>query len=87
MKKRRTADEVSRLLRGVDRDLANGLTISDVCRKIGVAVTTYYRWRQRNNPAQVDSDRRCREHGGMCWHCNTIVICLVFQDAVNNDRI
>jgi putative transposase len=61
MKKRRTADEVSRLLREVDRDLAKGLTISDICRKIGVAVTTYYRWRQRNNPAELDADRRCRE--------------------------
>jgi putative transposase len=61
MKKRRTADEVARLLREVDRDLAKGLTVSDVCRKIGVAETTYYRWRQRQDPAQVDADRRCRE--------------------------
>ena len=61
MKKRRTRDEVTRLLREVERDLAKGLTVSDVCRKIGVAETTYYRWRQRHNPAQVDTDRRCRE--------------------------
>jgi putative transposase len=61
MKKRRTRDEVARLLREVERDLAKGLTISDVCRKIGVAETTYYRWRQRHNPAAVDTDRRCRE--------------------------
>jgi putative transposase len=61
MKKRRTRDEVARLLREVERDLAKGLTVSDVCRKIGVAETTYYRWRQRHNPAQVDTDRRCRE--------------------------
>jgi putative transposase len=61
MKKRRTADEVARLLRDVDRDLAKGLTISDVCRKIGVAQTTYHRWRQRHDPARVDTDRRCRE--------------------------
>ena len=58
MKKRRTADEVARLLRDVDRDLAKGLTISDVCRKIGIAETTYYRWRQRHDPATVDADRR-----------------------------
>jgi putative transposase len=61
MKKRRTRDEVARLLREVERDLAKGLTVSDVCRKIGVAETTYYRWRQRHDPAQIDSDRRCRE--------------------------
>jgi putative transposase len=61
MRKRRTADEVARLLRDADRDLAKGLTASDFCRKIGVAQTTYYRWRKQHDPDQVDADRRCRE--------------------------
>ena len=51
-----------RLLRDFDRDLAKGLTIPDVCRKINIAETTYYRWRQRHDPAQVDADRRCRRN-------------------------
>jgi hypothetical protein len=37
MSKRRTADEVTRLLKDADRDLAKGLTVSDFCRKVGVA--------------------------------------------------
>ena len=61
MSKRRTADEVTRLLKDVERDLAKGLTITDICRKNGIAVTTYYRWRERHDPAQVDTDRRCRQ--------------------------
>jgi putative transposase len=61
MRKRRNADEVARVLRDADRDLAKGLTVADVCRKIGIAQNTYYRWRRRHDPAQVDSDRRCRE--------------------------
>jgi putative transposase len=61
MRKRRNAEEVARLLRDADRDLAKGLTVSDFCRKVGVAETTYYRWRQRNDPKQVGSERRCRE--------------------------
>jgi putative transposase len=61
MSKRRTADEVTRLLKDVDRDLAKGLTITDICRKNGIAVTTYYRWRERHEPAQLDTDRRCRQ--------------------------
>ena len=64
MKKRRNADEVARLLRDVDRDLAKGLTVSDACRKIDIAETTSYRWRQRQDPAVVDADRRCREQDG-----------------------
>jgi putative transposase len=61
MRRRTNADEVARLLREADRDLAKGLTISDFCRKHGIADTTYYRWRQRHEPGQVDTDRRCRE--------------------------
>jgi putative transposase len=61
MSTRRDADQVARVHREADRDLAKGLTISDICRKIGVAQTTYDRWRQRHDPAQVDGDRRWRE--------------------------
>ena len=61
MSKRRTADEVTRLLKDADRDLAKGMTVSDFCRKVGVAQTTYHRWRKRHDPKQVDSDRRCRQ--------------------------
>jgi putative transposase len=61
MRKRRKSDEVARLLREADRDLAKGLTVGDICRKIGVAQTTYHRWRQRHDPARVDTDRRRRE--------------------------
>ncbi len=50
MKKRRTAEEVARLLRDAERDLAKGLTIPEFCRKQGIAETTYSRWRQRNDP-------------------------------------
>ena len=44
MRRRRTAEEVARLLREADRDLAKELTVSDICRKVGIAETTYYRW-------------------------------------------
>jgi putative transposase len=55
--KRRTDDEVTRLLKDADRDLAKGLTVSDFCRKVGVAPTTYHRWRKRHDPAQVEVER------------------------------
>jgi transposase-like protein len=61
MSKRRTADQIARLLREADRDLAKGLTVADVCRKLGIAENTYYRWRQQHDPAQVDDSRRARE--------------------------
>jgi putative transposase len=61
MSKRRTAEQIQRLLREADRDLAKGLTITDVCRKLGVACTTYWRWRKHHDPAQANDARRVRE--------------------------
>lgn len=61
MRRRRTAEEIARLMREMDRDLAKGLTVPDICRKHGIAEATYYRWRQQHTPGQVDNDRRCRE--------------------------
>jgi putative transposase len=61
MGKRRTAEQIQRLLREAERDLAKGLTVSDVCRKLGVSQNAYYRWRQQHDPAQVDDARRVRE--------------------------
>jgi putative transposase len=61
MGKRRTAEQIARLLREAERDLAKGLTIADVCRKFGIAENTFYRWRQLHDPAQVNDARRVRE--------------------------
>ena len=61
MGKRKTPEEIQRRLAEADRDLSRGLSVADVCRKLGVSEATYHRWRQRHDPAQVDADRRCRE--------------------------
>jgi putative transposase len=61
MKKRWTADQIARMLNEADRELAKRLTVPDVCRKIAIARATYYRWRQRHDPARVSDDRRRRE--------------------------
>ena len=47
MGKRRTADQIRKLLREVDRDRAKGLTVGLSCRKLGISENTYYRWRER----------------------------------------
>jgi putative transposase len=61
MRKRRSAAEVARVLREADRDLAKGLSVGDVCRKLGIAQNTYYRWRRQHEPKELDAERRCRE--------------------------
>ena len=61
MGKRKDSQQIQRLLRDADRDLAKGLTVTDVCRKHGISGNTYYRWRQRFDRAQVNDARRVRE--------------------------
>lgn len=79
MGKRRTADEIRRLLRDTDRDLAKGLTVEDVCRKHGVSVNTYYRWRRRHDPATADDALRVRELEGEVERLKRLVADLVID--------
>lgn len=51
MGKRRTAEQIKRMLSEADRDLAKGLTVADVCRKLGVTEPADSRWRQQLDPA------------------------------------
>jgi putative transposase len=61
MSKRKDAQQIRHFLREADRDLAKGLTILDVCRKHGVSMRTYYRWRHHYDPAMADDTRRAEE--------------------------
>jgi putative transposase len=61
MRKRRSAEQVQRLLQEADRDLATGLTATDICHKLVINYTTYYRWRLRFDSGVVDPERRVRE--------------------------
>jgi putative transposase len=56
MSKRKDVHQIRRLLRDADHDLARGLTVEDVCRKHGITVRNYYRWRQRYDPTQTQAD-------------------------------
>lgn len=57
MSRRRIADPIVRCLREAGRDLAEGLTVAEVCRKLGIAENTCYRWRRQHGPAQVEIER------------------------------
>ena len=64
MSKRRTADQIQRILREVERDRAKGLTLGDICRKLGISENTYHRWKRVFDPGVIDDARRVRELEG-----------------------
>ena len=61
MGKRKKPEEIKRLLAEAERDLSRGLSVVDVCRKIGVSEATYHRWRQRFSAARNDETRRVKQ--------------------------
>ena len=85
MSKRKDSRQIVRLLRDADRDLARGLTIGDVCRKHGISQNTYYRWRQRHDPAKVDDARRVRELEGEVERLKRLVAELLLDKQLLQD--
>jgi putative transposase len=61
MGKRRSAEQIRKLLREVDRDRAKGLSVSLACRKLGIGENAYYRWRERFGHEPADDARKVRE--------------------------
>jgi len=61
MAKRRTAAQIQAAVKAVQRDLAKGLTVGDSCRRHGLNVQSYYRWRRRKADASDETTARIRE--------------------------
>jgi len=60
-KKRYNAEAVIHKLREADVLLSQGRSVSQVCKQIGVADQTYYRWRKIYGGMKVDQARRLKQ--------------------------
>jgi putative transposase len=60
-KKRHTAEEIVSKLRQVDVLIAQGRTVADAIRQIGVTEVTYYRWRSEYGGLKSDQVKRLKE--------------------------
>jgi len=45
----------------VEVEIANGATVAQVCKKIGVTDQTYYRWRTEYGDMRVDQAKRLED--------------------------
>jgi putative transposase len=85
MAKRRTTQQIKRLLKEADRDLAKGLTVADFCRKAGITQTSYYRWRHRLDPAAVDEASQVRELQAELERLKLLVADLLLEKTMLQD--
>jgi putative transposase len=60
-KKRHTAEEIVSKLRQVDVLTAQGRTVAEAIRQIGVTEVTYYRWRNEYGGLKSDQVKRLKE--------------------------
>jgi putative transposase len=60
-RKRRTPEQVIALLRDAEADLAAGLSVDQVCKKIGVSQQTYFRWKSQYGGAKGNTMKRLKQ--------------------------
>ena len=57
-RKRFTAEQIIPMLREVEVELARGVTVASVCRKLNITEATYYRWRKEYGRLRIDPAKR-----------------------------
>lgn len=60
-KKRYSAEEIIQHLRTVEIEQANGSSLDDAARKVGVTTQTVVRWRNEYGGLRVDQAKRLKE--------------------------
>jgi putative transposase len=58
---RHTPEQVITKLRQADADLAQGLSLAQVCQKLGVSEATLHRWRNQYGGMKADEARRLKD--------------------------
>jgi transposase-like protein len=60
-RRRKTPEQIVRLLGQADRLLANGDDVAGACRALEISESSYYRWRERYGGMNVDDAKRLKE--------------------------
>ena len=81
-KKRYTAEQIISRLREAETLLANGTKIPLVCRKLGIAEQTYYRWRKEYGGVRTDQVKRLKELEKQNARLKKVVADLTLDNAI-----
>ena len=60
-KKKHSPEAIVKILRDIEIEQGKGLSQDDACRKTGITIQTYYRWRKEFGGLQIDQARRLKE--------------------------
>lgn len=59
--KKYSPEQVVQILRTMEVETGRGTSQEDACRKSGITLQTFYRWRKEYGGLQVDQARRLKE--------------------------
>ena len=60
-RKRYSAEQIIGHLREAEVRLAQGQTVGEICRQIGISEQSYYRWRREYGGLKLDQARRLKD--------------------------
>lgn len=60
-RKRFSAEQIVDKLREAEVEIAKGMTIGQVCKKLGISEQTYYKWRREYGGMRTDQAKRLKE--------------------------
>lgn len=61
LEKRSKPEQIVNLLRGIEVMMANGKTLMEACKQVGISDKSYYRWRKIYGGLKVDQARKFKE--------------------------
>jgi len=61
MKKRHTPEQIVRKLREAEAELATGVPVPEVARRLGISEATFNRWRNQYGGMKADAMKRLKE--------------------------
>jgi putative transposase len=61
MRPRKDEREIRKVLAEVAQWQARGLKLTEACRKVGIAGSTYYRWKQGAGPPKTVEERKAAD--------------------------
>src|SRR5215218_9791233 len=59
--KKHTPEQIVRMLREADTELAAGASVPQIARKLGISEATFHRWRNQYGGMKADATKRLKE--------------------------
>jgi transposase-like protein len=86
-KKRRSAEQILKILQEIDASLVQGSTVEKSCREHVISDATYYTWRKSYGRMKVDQVKRLRELEKENDRLKKVVADLSLDKAILNEAL